>query len=114
MKYVAMKYVALLIGVVFLVSCGSPVSKEAKMQMQKPIDCADAREDIAALENEKASVGRRIGQGARFVVPVSVVVNIFQEGSGSDNVKDRKSVAAGDYNKEIDAKITEIKSTCNV
>ena len=45
-------------------------------------------------------MGRRIGQGARLVVPVSVVVNIFQEGSGSDNVKDRKAIAAGDYNKE--------------
>ena len=51
---------------------------------------------------------------ARFVVPVSVVVNIFQEGSGSDNVKDRNAIAAGDYNKAIDAKIAEIKSTCNV
>ncbi len=109
-----MKYVALLIGVVFLASCGSPVSKEAKMQMQKPINCADAKEDIAALENEKASTLQRVGAGARFVVPISVVVNIFQEGSGSDNVKDRKSVAAGDYNKAIDAKIAEIKSTCNV
>ncbi len=47
-------------------------------------------------------------------MPVSVVVNIFQEGSGSDNVKDRNAVAAGDYNKAIDAKIAEIKSTCNV
>jgi hypothetical protein len=108
-----MKKMALLICVVFLASCGSPVSKEAKMQMQKPVNCSDAKEDIAALENEKASVLRRVGQGARFVVPVSVVVNIFQEGSGSDNVKDRNSIAAGDYNKEIDAKIAEIKSTCN-
>ena len=109
-----MKYVALLFGVVFLASCGSPVSKEAKMQMQKPIDCADAKEDIAALENEKASTLQRVGAGARFVVPVAVVVNIFQEGSGSDKVKERKSVASGDYNKAIDAKIAEIKSTCNV
>ncbi len=109
-----MKYVALLICVLFLVSCGSPVSEEARMQKQKPIVCSDAKEDIAALENEKASVGQRIGQGARFVVPVSVVVNIFQEGSGSDNVKERNAIASGDYNKAIDAKIAEIKSACNV
>ncbi len=109
-----MKYVALLIGAVFLASCGSPVSEEAMMMKQKPINCSDAKEDIAALENEKASVARRIGQGATFVVPVAVVVNIFQEGSGSDNVADRKSVASGDYNEAIDAKIAEIKSTCNL
>ncbi len=109
-----MQKMALLICVVFLASCGSPVSEEAMMMKQKPIDCSDAKEDIAALENEKASVLRRVGQGARFVVPVAVVVNIFQEGSGSDNVADRKSVASGDYNEAIDAKIAEIKSTCNV
>ncbi len=109
-----MKKMALLIGMVFLASCGSPVSEEAMMMKQKPIDCSDAKEDIAALENEKASVLRRVGQGARFVIPVAVVVNIFQEGSGSDNVADRKSVASGDYNEAIDAKIAEIKSTCNV
>ncbi len=109
-----MKYVALLIGVVFLVSCGSPVSKEAKMQMAKPIDCSDAKEDIAALEKEKASTLQRVGAGARFVVPVAVVVNIFQEGSGSGDVEDRRSIAAGDYNKAIDAKIAEIKQTCGL
>ena len=107
-----MKKMALLIGVVFLAGCGAPVSKEAKMQKAKPIDCPDAKEDIAALEKEKASTLQRVGAGARFVVPVAVVVNIFQEGSGSDKVKERKSVASGDYNEAIDAKIAEIKQVC--
>ena len=109
-----MKKLCVLVGVLLLWGCESPVSDQAKDQMAKSIDCGDAQQDIAALEAEKASVLARVGQGARFVVPVSVVVNIFQEGSGSDNVKERKYVAAGDYNKEIDAKISEIKSTCNV
>ncbi len=109
-----MKKLGVLVGVLLLWGCGSPVSDQAKGQMAKPIDCGDAQEDIAALEGEKASVLRRVGQGARFVVPVSVVVNIFQEGSRSDKVKERSSIASGDYNKEIDAKIAEIKATCNV
>ncbi len=109
-----MKKLCVFVGVLLLWGCGSPVSDQAKDQMAKPIDCGDAQEDIAALEGEKASVLRRVGQGARFVVPVSVVVNIFQEGSGSDKVKERSSIASGDYNKEIDAKIAEIKATCNV
>ncbi len=45
-------------------------------------------------------------------MPVAVAVNIFQEGSGSGEVKERSSIAAGDYNKAIDAKIAEIKQTC--
>ena len=108
-----MKYVALLMAVLFLVSCASDFDEGRRLKA-KPIDCADAKEDIAALEAEKSSVSRRIGEGARFVVPVAVVVNIFEEGSGSTGVADRKAIAAGDYNRAIDAKIAEIKSTCNV
>ncbi len=110
MKNVATLFTACALSL--LVGCAQ--TEKGQKAMAKPIDCADAKEDIADLENEKASVLRRVGQGARFVVPVAVVVNIFQEGSGSDKVKERKSVASGDYNKAIDAKIAEIKSTCNV
>ncbi len=110
-----MKNLCVLVGVLLLWGCGSPVSDQAKDQMAKPIDCGDAQEDIAALEAEKASVLTRVGQGARFVVPVAVVVNIFQEGSGNKKVvSDRKAVASGEYNQSIDAKIAEIKATCNV
>ncbi len=91
----------------------APTGKGQKA-MAKSIDCSDAKEDIAALEKEKASTLQRVAAGARFIVPVAVVVNIFQEGSGSDKVKERKSVASGDYNKAIDAKIAEIKQTCGL
>ena len=81
----------------------------------KPVNCADAKEDIAALKSGRAAILNRLGAGARFVIPVAAVVNLFQEGSGhGDVVKDRSAVASGDYNKAIDAKIAEIKSTCNV
>ena len=80
----------------------------------KPVSCPTAKYDIANLNSEKASVLKRVGAGARFVIPISAVVNLFQEGAGSPVVKERAAVASGDYNKAIDAKIAEIKSTCNV
>ena len=109
-----MKILGLLVGLVLLASCGAPISQEAKQLQSKPVNCADAKQDIAALGKEKASVLKRVGAGARFIIPVAAVVNIFQEGSGSKSVEERRQVAAGEYNKAIDTKIAEIKSTCNV
>ena len=109
-----MKLLSLLVGLALLTGCGAPISQEAKQMQSKPVVCADAKQDIAALKSEKASVLKRVGAGARFIIPVAVVVNIFQEGSGSKSVEERRQVAAGEYNKAIDAKISEIKSTCNV
>ncbi len=109
-----MKILGLLVGLVLLTGCQAPISQEVKRMKAKPIVCADAEQDIAALKSEKASVLKRVGAGARFVIPIAVVVHIFQEGSGSKIVEDRKAVASGDYNKAIEAKIAEIKSTCNV
>ncbi len=110
-----MKKLGVLVGVLLLWGCASPVSDKAEDQMAKPVSCSNAQEDIAALEAEKASVLERIGNGARFIVPVAVVVNIFQEGSGDAKVvSDREAVASGEYNESIDAKIAEIKTICNV
>ncbi|MDA1099464.1 MAG: hypothetical protein O2967_10825 [Proteobacteria bacterium] len=87
----------------------------SKQQMAKPIDCKDAQQDIAALQGEKASVMKQIGAGARFVIPVAAVVNLWQEGSGHGvMVEDRKEVASGEYNKAIDKKIAEIKTACKL
>ncbi len=109
-----MKKLVLLVGTLLLIGCAKPISQEAKRLEAKPVSCATARYDIVALESEKASVLKRVVAGARFVIPIAVVVNIFQEGSGSPIVKDRSAVASGDYNKAIEAKIAEIKSACNV
>ncbi len=109
-----MKILSLLVGLALLSGCGAPISEEARQMKAKPIDCADAKQDIAALRSERASVLRRVGAGARFIIPVAAVVNIFKEGSGSGAVEEHRRIASGDYNKAIDAKIAEIKSTCNV
>ena len=109
-----MKILGLLVGLVLLAGCGEPISKEARQMKAKPIDCADAKEDIAALKSERASVLKQVGAGARFIIPVAAVVNIFQEGTGSNSVEERRQVAAGESNKAIDTKIAEIKSTCGV
>ncbi len=99
-----MKKAALLIGIIFLMAACSPVSKQAKQDLAKPINCATAAGDIRALNSEKENVGREIAAGVTAIVPVGLVLNTATGNEGT-NLK----VATGEYNKMIDKKIAEIK-----
>jgi hypothetical protein len=77
--------------------------------LKKGINCGTAKRDIQALQKEKAGVGRQIMAGASSVFPVSAVVGLLK-GNYSENVR----VSAGQYNADIDKKISQIKSECGV
>ena len=64
------KKVGLLVDLLLLTGCGEPISQEAKRMKAKPINCVDAKEDVAALKSERASVLKQVGAGARFIIPV--------------------------------------------
>jgi hypothetical protein len=51
----------------------------------------------------------RVAAGVESIVPVSLVVNLA---SGTEG--DKAKVASGEYNKMLDKKIAEIKSTCGM
>ena len=93
---------------VVVVGC-SPISKDAKKDMDQPVNCATAPGDLRALESEKAHVGKQIASGVTAIVPVSLVVNVV---TGTE--KEHFKVATGKYNDMIDDKIVEIKSTCGL
>jgi len=102
-----MKKFALIVPIVLIALGCSPVSKEAKQDLAKPINCATAEGDIRALNSEKAHVGREIAAGVEAIVPVSLVVNTATGKEG-----EQFKVATGDYNKMLDQKIAEIKAKC--
>jgi hypothetical protein len=85
------------------------ISDEERASLEKPINCATAKKDIATLEDEKASVGRQIVAGVRSVVP-------FAAASGAllGDYQDRTEVATGEYNDALERKIQQIKSVCGV
>jgi hypothetical protein len=85
------------------------ISEEAQTELKKPVDCSTASQDIAILEEEKASVGKRMLSGVRSVFPIAAVAGILMGDYG-----DRVSVAAGTYNDDIEAKIKEIKTVCEI
>ncbi len=112
------RILVIVLGVALLAGCSS-VSKEAREAEAKPISCDTAKEDIATLEKERASVGDRMAAGAKTFLPPAAVVDIFagyyQDDESAEQYFDGKNeVASGEYNDKIDTKIAQIKKTCNI
>ncbi len=91
-----------------LVGC-APISKTAKEDLAQPVNCATAEGDLRSLESEKAHVGKQIAEGVTAIVPIGLVVGVVTLKEG-----DKLKVASGTYNKQIDAKIAEIKGQCGL
>jgi hypothetical protein len=91
-----------------LAAC-APISQQAKDDLAKPVNCETAQADIAALEAEKTSVAEQAAAGVRSVVPAAAVGGLLM-----GTTKDKAKVATGAYNKELEAKIAEIKVTCGL
>ena len=85
------------------------VSDEAKAGLRKPINCRTARQDIKTLQEERASTGKQALSGVRSVMPIGVVAGLLM-----GDYSDRVEVATGQYNTDIDNKITEISQACGV
>ena len=85
------------------------ISKEAKYDLAKPVDCATAAQDLASLKREKASVEKMFFDGVTAVAPAGAVIGILtlQE-------KDKLEVAIGVYNHRLSRKIEEIQQTCGI
>lgn len=113
-----MKKIALLISLSLpLCSCMqrknlSPmpsISEQAKRDMARPVDCRNAQRDIVILESEKASVGKQMLSGVRSVMPIAAAVGILL-----GDYRDRVKVATGKYDRDLDAKIQDIRTTCRL
>ncbi len=105
-----MKYIPLITvcaAATMMAAC-SPVSKEAKQELAKPVNCATAEGDLRVLEKEKTHAGNQALQGVSAIAPIGLVTGVLTGTEG-----DKLKVATGEYNKQIDAKIAEIKKTCN-
>ena len=89
--------------------CASPISKQAKEDLARPINCGNAEADIRSLNAEKAHASSQAAAGVKSILPISLVANVA---SGTEG--DQAKVASGEYNKMIDKKISEIKQQCGM
>jgi hypothetical protein len=85
------------------------ISDEARQDLASPVQCATAQEDVARLEAEKVSVAEQIAAGVRTVLPIALVAGAVQRDLGN-----RARVAIGDYNRDLDAKLLQIRRECGL
>jgi len=94
---------------VFCSGCAFQYKKDEAAAKNAPVNCATADGDIRVLQSEKAHVASQIAMGVTAIYPASLVVGLL---TGTEGTKIQ--VATGEYNKALDAKIAEIKSTCGL
>ncbi len=103
------KFIPIVCLTILVAACSSPISRQAKEDLAKPIDCSTAKSDIRILEDEKASVLKQIENGVTAVAPIGAVIGIL-----TMTEKDKLEVGTHYYNHKINEKIAEIKRECGV
>ena len=73
------------------------------------IDCRTAYGDLRVLQSEKADLAQRVVEGATAVYPAGAVMGIL---TGTEGTK--LSVATGDYDQMIDARMAAIRRKCGI
>ncbi|MDD5096986.1 MAG: hypothetical protein PHU59_00640 [Candidatus Omnitrophica bacterium] len=112
MKKQFSSFVAIILMILFVSGClpyKKAISDETSYNLVKPIDCSTAGEDIKVLESEKSSIQEQAKSGVGMVVPVAAARAILH-----GDYHSRKEVLSGEYNHDIDEKIKEIKSKCDL
>jgi hypothetical protein len=99
----------LVLGLLPMALACAPISKQAKIDIARPVDCARAPQDMKILKSEKASVEKQFFDGVTAVTPAGAVIGILtlQE-------EDKLEVGIGEYNHKINRKIEEIQNTCGI
>jgi hypothetical protein len=102
----AAKYGSLIV----MLAAGCALQEQQTLQsLNQPISCRTAEGDIRVLQSEKANVAQQVAAGATAIAPAGIVVGML---TGTESTK--LTVAAGDYNNQIDARIAAIRSQCGV
>jgi hypothetical protein len=101
--------IASVAGMIALLSGCAMGFKEDEAATKQPINCATAQGDLRSLQHEKANVAEQIAMGVTMIYPAGLVIGLVTRTEGT-----KYQVATGEYNKMIDARIAEIKSTCGV
>ena len=109
MKYFFLIVVGALSIAVAVAAPLDPISDEAERELKQPVNCRTAEGDIRILNSEKAHVIEQAARGVSAVTPIGFVSGVVMGTEG-----DKLQVATGDYNKQIDAKIAEIKKVCGL
>ena len=103
----SVKPTLLLIAIGALAGCAATTQSDHVDLLDRPIDCATADIDIAAIETAIPGAGERAAAGVRLVVPVARIA-----GRVTGQLDDRREIASGRTEDDLRARIAEIEATC--
>ena len=105
-----MKNFILLIAILSLGGCASAVGRHQQLQahLSSPVNCLSADNDIAQLENEKASSGEKFLNGLASLLPSSALLNIV-----TGEYVSRVAIASGKFNRSVEERISDIEESCD-
>jgi len=86
-------------------------SKYAKVEesFEQPVNCSTAQMDIQALEEDKVSKATEAAAGLSYALPTTIIMGAITGTGGA-----KYDVGTGDYNRKIDERIDQIRSTCKM
>jgi len=96
-----------LLAVGVVAGCAQTTQNQRADLLDRPIDCATADIDIAALEAAIPGAGERAAAGVRLVVPVARIA-----GRVTGKLDERREIAWGRTEDDLRGRIAEIKATC--
>ena len=85
------------------------VAGPADANTSLPVDCSTAKDDISTLEDEKKKTSDKAVDGVLGFTPIGLVTNVA---TGGDKMDEEQKLSAEEYNERIDARIAQIKATC--
>lgn len=86
----------------------SRVQRERSDRLERPIDCAAAAKDIAALSGMIPDAGERIASGARFVLPAGPF-----RGAAMGQLDTRSDIVSRRSEDHICARVAETGPECD-
>lgn len=96
-----------LLAIGLVSGCAVTAQTERADLLDRPIDCATADLDIAALEIAIPGAGERAAAGVRLVVPIARIA-----GRVRGELGERREIASGRTEEELRARIAEIEAAC--
>jgi hypothetical protein len=75
-----------------------------------PVDCSTAKDDLSTLQHEKEKTSDKAVGGILAFTPIGLVADAA---TGEDKMDKQQKLSAEEYNKKIDARISEIKAKCS-
>jgi hypothetical protein len=101
------RFVHLSTAAVLMVGCASSTPPPLSDMLDRPIDCATAEVDVAALKEAIPGAKERMASGIRLVIPVSRIA-----GRVSGDLDARREIASGRTESDLRARIAEIEAAC--